>query len=107
MKVITFQDIAKLNVQPSLCFDWAESMIRHKKKALLPPKISLKPVDGVFCNVMPSMIPGTGNSNWADCPKTKIEFGQDTICGEEQKQETPDVVCRETESRVFGQPVGG
>lgn len=64
MKVITFQNIAKLNVQPSLCFDWAENMIRHKKKALLPPKISLKPVDGVFCNVMPSMIPGTGNSNW-------------------------------------------
>ncbi len=61
MKIITFHDIAKLSIQPSLCYDWAEHMIQHKKEALLPPKISLKPVDGVFCNVMPSIIPGTLN----------------------------------------------
>lgn len=44
---------------------------------------------------------------WADCPKTKIEFWQDTIYGREQKQETLDVARREEESRVFGQPVWG
>ena len=64
MKIITFQDIADLQIQPSMCFDWAETMIKNKKKAILPPKISLKPFDGVFCNVMPSMIPGLEKSYW-------------------------------------------
>lgn len=35
MKIITFQDIADLGIQPSMCFDWAETMIKNKKKALL------------------------------------------------------------------------
>lgn len=57
MKIITFEDIKKLQIAPSLCYDWAASMIKDKKDSLLPPKISLKPADGVFCNVMPSIIP--------------------------------------------------
>ena len=61
MKIISFQDIANLNIEPSTCFEWAQTMIRNKKQSILPPKISLKPRDGVFCNVMPSMIPGTQN----------------------------------------------
>lgn len=64
MKIISFKDIADLNVQPLMCFDWAEAMIRSKKEALLPPKISLKPYDGVFCNVMPCIIPGSDNTKW-------------------------------------------
>ena len=64
MKIITFKDIAELDIKPSMCFDWAEDMIKNKRKALLPPKISLKPLDGIFCNVMPSMIPGAGSRNW-------------------------------------------
>ena len=64
MKIITFKDIANLQISPSMCFDWAESMIKNKKKAILPPKISLKPVDGVFCNVMPSIIPGHNSVNY-------------------------------------------
>jgi len=62
MRVITFDDIKALNISPALCFEWAETMIKNKKQALLPPKISIKPRDGVFCNVMPSMIPGVTNS---------------------------------------------
>ena len=64
MKIITFQDIAALDIAPTMCFDWAESMIKNKGQTLLPPKISLKPTDGVFCNVMPCMIPGTDSPNW-------------------------------------------
>lgn len=64
MKVISFKDIADLNVPPLMCLDWAESMIKSKKEAMLPPKISLKPYDGVFCNVMPSIIPGSDNTKW-------------------------------------------
>lgn len=64
MKIITFQDIADLGIKPSMCFDWAESMIKNKKHTLLPAKISMKPMDGVFCNVMPSMIIGLDTTNW-------------------------------------------
>lgn len=64
MKAISFKEITELGIEPSICFDWAEEMIKNKKKAILPPKISLKPTDGVFCNVMPSMISWLDNTNW-------------------------------------------
>lgn len=64
MKVITFDDIERLKISACQCFDWAEQMIRDKKNAILPPKISMKPFDGTFCNVMPSIISQTGNLNW-------------------------------------------
>ena len=64
MRVITFDDIAKLEIEPKCCFDWAESIIKNKRKAILPPKISLKPKDGVFFNVMPSIVPGKEDRNW-------------------------------------------
>lgn len=57
MKFITFQDICNLNILPEECFAWVENALQEKDNAILPPKISLKPRDGVFCNVMPSMIP--------------------------------------------------
>jgi len=57
MKIITFQDIHKLNILPEECYAWVTDALQNKADALLPPKISLKPRDGVFCNVMPSMIP--------------------------------------------------
>ena len=64
MKIITFQDIANLKISPLLCYDWVDTMIKNKRQALLPPKISMKPLDGVFCNVMPSIIPGLAGTNW-------------------------------------------
>lgn len=64
MKLITFKDIQELNIRPCQCFDWAEQMIRNKKNTILPPKISMKPFDGTFCNVMPSIISQTGNLSW-------------------------------------------
>lgn len=57
MKIITFDDIASLKISPAECYEWVEFAIMHKKKALLPPKISMKPSEGIFCNVMPSIIP--------------------------------------------------
>lgn len=58
MKIITFEDIAGLNISPAVCCDWVEYMIKNKNNAILPPKISMKPVEGTFCNVMPSIING-------------------------------------------------
>lgn len=58
MKIITFQDVKNLNITPIVCYEWVKKMVSNKKQSLLPPKISIKPRDSVFCNVMPSMIPG-------------------------------------------------
>ena len=56
MKLITFEDIQGLGITAEQYYRWAVEMIEHKHLAVLPPKISLKPYDGVFCNVMPSFI---------------------------------------------------
>lgn len=57
MKVFTFLDIQKMGITPRQCCEWASEMIRHKKETLLPPKIHMNMEDGVFCNVMPCIIP--------------------------------------------------
>lgn len=57
MKVITFEDIASLNISPSDCYRWVNEIIINKSLAILPPKISMKPSPEVFCNVMPCIIP--------------------------------------------------
>lgn len=56
MIVISHEDIKKLNISPVTCYEWAEEMIREKSKMMLPPKISLKPMPGTFCNVMPCIV---------------------------------------------------
>lgn len=53
MKVISSEDIINLKISPQTCFEWVSEMIVEKNKVLLPPKISMKPREGVFCNVMP------------------------------------------------------
>ncbi|HPZ75214.1 MAG TPA: hypothetical protein PK723_05335 [Candidatus Pacearchaeota archaeon] len=57
MKLITFEDISRLNIPVKAYYEWTVEMIKNKADSILPPKISLKPYDGVFCNVMPSFIP--------------------------------------------------
>lgn len=56
MYVVTHEDIVKLGISPKQCYDWVEYMLEHKEEMLLPPKTSMKLGDGVFCNVMPSVI---------------------------------------------------
>ena len=58
MRIITYQDIKSLDINPSLCFEWAEEMIMNKHESILPPKFSMVPFAGAFCNVMPSMVLG-------------------------------------------------
>lgn len=60
MKVIDFNAILKTNISPIECYNWTSEMIKNKANTLLPPKINMKPFDGVFCNVMPSIISDTG-----------------------------------------------
>lgn len=56
MKLVTYEDIRKLNIAPGDCYQWVSEMIADKKSVDLPAKISMKPFDGVFCNVMPCII---------------------------------------------------
>ena len=56
MKIIGFDDIRSLNIEPSLCYDWIDFMIRHKQDSILPPKAHMNMPGNVFCNVMPSII---------------------------------------------------
>ena len=63
MKIITFEDIKKLNVSPADCYRWTSEMIKNKRNAVLPAKISMKPRDGVFCNVMPCIVQD-GSASW-------------------------------------------
>ena len=60
MKVIDFDVISQKNISPVDCYNWVSEMIENKNSAVLPPKISLKPFDGVFCNVMPSIVKESG-----------------------------------------------
>lgn len=60
MKLITFNDITELNIPVKTYFGWAVEMLERKNKTILPPKISLKPYEGVFCNVMPSFVSNEG-----------------------------------------------
>ena len=54
MIVITHRDIEELNIPLITCYNWAKELISNKNEVILPPKISIKPEEGVFYNVMPS-----------------------------------------------------
>lgn len=60
MKVIDFDAIKNANVSPVECYRWVAEMIADKDSTLLPPKVSMKPFDGMFCNVMPSVVGNSG-----------------------------------------------
>lgn len=63
MKLITFDDIQNLCISPKLCYEWTNEMILNKKEALLPAKISMKPNEGIFCNVMPCILPQSNDGS--------------------------------------------
>ena len=56
MRIITEKEIEKLNISSNTCIKWVEEALSLKGDAILPPKISMKPYDEVFCNVMPSIV---------------------------------------------------
>lgn len=62
MKLITHEIIENLNIEPIDCYNWVADLLANKSKILLPPKISMKQKDGVFCNVMPTILNDEYNS---------------------------------------------
>lgn len=57
MKILTHSDIIDLNIEPIQCYEWVSSMLKNKGDVILPAKISIKPTEEIFYNVMPSLIP--------------------------------------------------
>lgn len=57
MKILTHKDILDLNINPIECYSWVSEMLQNKKNAILPAKISMKPTEEVFYNIMPSILP--------------------------------------------------
>lgn len=57
MKTIDFAQIRDLQIPASQYFAWVSEVIQNKEKTILPAKLSLKPLDGVFYNIMPSILP--------------------------------------------------
>lgn len=58
MRIVTFDDIIKLNITPIQCVKWVEEALKIKYDVSLPPKISITLNEGkVFFNSMPCYIP--------------------------------------------------
>ena len=65
MKIVTFDDIKKLNISPQTCYEWVDEMIVNKDSVLLPTKINMKLSETIFCNVMPCILKDNARiSNW-------------------------------------------
>lgn len=61
MKIINFQDIKNMNINPVTCYEWVSEMIKSKKSTILPAKISISSRDGMFMNTMPCIL----NDDWS------------------------------------------
>lgn len=64
MKIIGFEDVRSLNISPEDCFRWVSDMIARKQEAFLPPKTHMNMPGNIFCNVMPSLVPGVAGADW-------------------------------------------
>lgn len=57
MRIITSEDIIRLNISPEESVDWVREAFLIKDKCQLPPKISLHPRGNDFFNTMPCILP--------------------------------------------------
>ena len=59
MKLIDFEDIKGLAIDPANSIDWVEEGLLNKGETQLPPKTSIRPagtLDGTFVNTMPCFV---------------------------------------------------
>mgnify|MGYP004534441565 CR=1 FL=1 len=57
MKEVSFEQMQNLGITPADCVEWARTVIKNKKKYVLPHKISITYGDNCYFNTMPSYIP--------------------------------------------------
>lgn len=61
MKILTHEDIKRINIDPLESLTWVETVLKEKKNLVLPPKISLSMENNAFFNTMPSLLFSLGN----------------------------------------------
>lgn len=57
MIILSHKDVVDLDIDPVECYEWVSYMLMNKNNTILPKKMSIKPSDEIFYNVMPSLIP--------------------------------------------------
>ena len=57
MRIITSEEIERLNISPAECVEWVRQAFLIKDRCQLPPKISLHPKGNDFINTMPCLLP--------------------------------------------------
>lgn len=57
MKIITDEEVKKLNITPSTCVQWVTESFKLKYKCQLPAKMSVHPYDIDFFTTMPCLLP--------------------------------------------------
>ena len=57
MKLITFEDIKKLNISPEQSYSWIDYVLRNRDKFVLPTKVRIPLEESDYCNVMPCSMP--------------------------------------------------
>jgi len=57
MKIISQEQIRRLNITPATCVEWIRESFAMKLKAELPAKISVHPEEGEFFTSMPCLLP--------------------------------------------------
>ena len=57
MRILTHNDIMNLDLDPIQSYEWVTEMLHNKHNVILPAKISMKPKEDIFYNVMPSLLP--------------------------------------------------
>ncbi|MDO4757311.1 MAG: ornithine cyclodeaminase [Parabacteroides sp.] len=61
MKIISQEQIKKLNIKPKQCVEWIKESFSLKEVSQLPAKISLHPQGNDFFNTMPCLLPSPYN----------------------------------------------
>lgn len=61
MKIISQDQIRRLNISPNTCVEWVKESFSLKSVAQLPAKISLHPQGNDFFNTMPCLLPAPYN----------------------------------------------
>lgn len=61
MKIISQEQIKRLNITPATCVEWVKESFALKEFSQLPPKISLHPQGNDFFNTMPCLLPSPYN----------------------------------------------
>lgn len=57
MRILTHQEITGLKIESTEYYRWGLNVLKSKNDVILPAKISMKPKEDIFYNVMPTLLP--------------------------------------------------